>query len=91
MRSGISVRSQTWDVADGTLVVCLSDASTKNLLWRGTAKTTIDKKNLNKNVKRSRDTNIIEAMSEDTRKVDKKVRKSVEKMFKRYPAAKRAG
>jgi len=89
--SGISVRSQTWDVTDGTLVVCLSDASTKNLLWRGTARTTLDKKSRSSTRKRSGDTNIIEAMSEDTRKVDKKVRKSVEKMFRRYPAAKHAG
>ena len=88
--SGISVRSQTWDVADGTLVVCLSDASTRSLLWRGTAKTTLDKKNINKNYNRSRDTDIIEAMSEDAKKVNKRVRKSVEKMFRRYPAAKPA-
>src|SRR3954467_14363529 len=29
--SGISVRSQMWDVHSGTLVVCLSDASSKDL------------------------------------------------------------
>lgn len=80
MRSGISVRSQTWDVREGTLVVCLSDSSDKELLWRGTASTALDKKSRgNKSV--------LEAMQEEARKAEKKVRKSVEKMFKQYPAA----
>ena len=83
MRSGISVRSQTWEVEVGTLVVCLSDASDKQLLWRGTASTMLDKK--------SRNTNIMEAMAEDARKAEKRVRKSVTKMFKQYPAAKPNG
>jgi len=83
MRSGISVRSQTWDLEVGTLVVCLSDASDKQLLWRGTASTMLDKK--------SRNTNIMEAMAEDARKAEKRVRKSVAKMFKQYPAAKPNG
>ena len=80
MRSGISVRSQSWDVEVGTLVVCLSDAADKNLLWRGTASTMLDK--------RSHNRNIMEAMSEDARKMEKRVRKAVTKMFKKYPAAK---
>ena len=83
MRSGISVRSQTWDVEVGTLVVCLSDASDKQLLWRGSASTMFDK--------RSRNTNVMEAMAEDARKAEKRVRKSVTKMFKQYPAAKPNG
>jgi hypothetical protein len=78
--SGINIKSQMWDVEVGTLVVCLSDASTKNLLWRGTSKTTLDK--------RSSKGNPMEAMQEDARKVEKKIRKSVEKMFKQYPAVK---
>jgi Domain of unknown function (DUF4136) len=82
-KSGISVRSQTWDVEVGTLVVCLNDASNKNLLWRGTAKTTLDK--------RSSKGNPMEAMQEDARKVEKKIRKSVEKMFKQYPSVSSAG
>ena len=81
MRSGISVRSQSWDVEVGTLVVCLSDSSGKELLWRGTASTTLDK--------RSRgNRNPLEAMNEDARKAEKRVRKAVTKMFKRYPTAK---
>lgn len=81
--SGISVRSQMWDVEVGTLVVCLSDAANKNLLWRAKAKTWLDD--------RSHKRNIMEAMEEDARKVEKRVRKSVQKMFKQYPAAKSGG
>lgn len=80
MRSGISVRSQTWDVQDGTLVVCLTDGSDKELLWRGTASTTLDKKSRGNRT-------AIEVMQEEAQKAEKKVRKAVEKMFKQYPAA----
>ncbi|HWW74745.1 MAG TPA: DUF4136 domain-containing protein [Pyrinomonadaceae bacterium] len=80
MRSGISVRSQTWDVEVGTLVVFLTDASDKQLLWRGTASTMLDK--------RSNKGSIMDAMNEEARKAEKRVRKSVEKMFKQYPVAK---
>lgn len=81
MRSGISVRSQSWDVQVGTLVVCLSDASDKDLLWRGTASTTLDKKSRGNR-------SALEAMNEEARKAEKRVRKAVAKMFKQYPAAK---
>ena len=79
-RSGISVRGQTWDVEVGTLVVFLTDASDKQLLWRGTASTMLDQRSKNKSV--------MDAMSEDARKAEKRVRKSVEKMFRQYPVAK---
>ena len=75
--SGISVSSQMWDVQVGRLVVCFSETSSKNLLWRGVAKTTLDK--------RSTKRNVMDAMTEDAKKVEKKVRKSLEKMFKQYP------
>ena len=75
--SGISVSSQMWDVQIGRLVVCFFDTSGKNLLWRGVAKTTLDK--------RSTKRNVLEAVTEDAKKVEKKVRKSLEKMFKQYP------
>jgi hypothetical protein len=80
--SGISVRNQMWDVHTGTLVVCLSNATGKNLLWRGTAKTMLENKSKKKNV--------LEAMTEDARNAEKKIKKSVEKMFKQYPAGKSA-
>ena len=82
--SGISVRSQAWDVEEGMLVVCLSDASSKNLLWRGTARLALDKKRRSN----TEAPNIIEAVAEDARKVGKKVNKSVAKMFKQYPSSK---
>jgi hypothetical protein len=81
MRSGMSVRSQSWDVSTGTLVVCLSDTSGKELLWRGTASTALDKKSRGNR-------GALEAMQEEARKGEKTVRKSVEKMFKKYPAVK---
>jgi hypothetical protein len=79
-KSGMHVRSQMWDVEVGTLVVCVFDASGKKLLWRGTAKTMLDKRSQNRSV--------IEAMKEDARKVEKRVKSSVTKMFKQYPLAK---
>ena len=75
--SGISVGSQMWDVEVGMLLVCLSDTTGKNLLWRGRAKTMLDK--------RSSKQNVMEAMSADAKKMEKKIRKSLEKMFKQYP------
>jgi len=80
--SGISVKSQMWEIETGTLVVCLSDASGKNLLWRGTAKSRLNS--------RSKKQNPVEAMAEDARKVEGKVRRALEKMFKQYPAGQAA-
>ena len=80
--SGMNVRSQTWDVDVGTLAVCLSDASGKNLFWRATAKTMLEK--------RSSRQNAVDAMTEDARKAEKKIRKALEKMFRQYPLAKPA-
>ncbi len=82
-KSGISVRSQMWDVEVGTLVVCLSDDSTRNLLWRGTAKTMLDKRSSNESA--------MKALEEDAKKAEKKIRKAVEKMFKQYPSARAGG
>lgn len=81
--SGISIKSQMWDIETGTLVVCLFDASGKSLLWRGTARTKLDE--------RSKQRSPLDAMTEDARKVEKKVKKAVEKMFKQYPAGRAAG
>ncbi|HYJ48016.1 MAG TPA: DUF4136 domain-containing protein [Pyrinomonadaceae bacterium] len=81
--SGFSVKSQMWDVETGTLVVCLSDASDKNLLWRGTAKTMLEE--------RSKKQNALEALTEDARKGEKKIKRAVEKMFKQYPPGKSGG
>ena len=80
--TGMSVKSQMWDVQVGTLVVCFSDAN-KNLLWRGTAKTRLSDKSTKQNV--------MEAMTEDARKAEKKIKRAVAKMLRQYPLAKSAG
>ncbi|HEY0376843.1 MAG TPA: DUF4136 domain-containing protein [Pyrinomonadaceae bacterium] len=80
--SGISVTSQMWEVEMGTLVVCLSDASGKNLLWRGAAKSRLNS--------RSKKRNPLEAMTEDAKKTEGKVKRALEKMFKQYPAGQAA-
>lgn len=80
--TGMSVKSQMWDVEVGTLVVCFSDAS-KNLLWRGTAKTRLSE--------RSNKQDALEAMVEDAKKAEKKIKRAVVKMLKQYPLAKSAG
>ena len=82
-RTGFSVRSQMWDVQVGTLIVCIFDATGKNLLWRGTAKTVLEERSRNMDVK--------QAAAEDAAKVEKKIRKAVEKMFKKYPRARAGG
>jgi hypothetical protein len=81
--SGINVSSQMWDVEIGVLAVCFSDASGKNLLWRATSRTMLDKRSKNKQA--------MEALAEDARKVEKKIRKAVAKMFKQYPVANSSG
>jgi hypothetical protein len=81
--TGISVRNQMWDVEVGTLMVCLSDPSTSNPLWRGTAKATLDKRSSNESA--------MKAIAEDAKKADKKIKKAVEKMFKQYPPVRSAG
>jgi hypothetical protein len=79
---GFNVRSQSWDVEIGSLVVCLYDASGKNPLWRAAAKIMLDKRSKK---------NPMDAMAEDARKTEKKIRKALEKMFKQYPVAKTTG
>ena len=81
--SGVHINSQMWDVDIGTLAVCLSDTDNKNLLWRATSKTMLEKRSSKKNA--------MEAMTEDARRVEKKIKKAVAKMFKQYPLAKSVG
>jgi hypothetical protein len=75
--NGYAIRNQMWDVEVGTLVICLADSSGKNLLWTARAKTMLDKKSKNQSP--------VLAMQEDAKKVQKRIKKSVEKMFKQYP------
>ena len=70
--NGIVVGSQAWPVTKGTLVVDLTDTTTKNSLWRGTATHTLDHGPTGDRVK-------------DAKSVEKPIRKAVEKMFKQFP------
>ena len=74
INSGIVVGSSTWPVSKGTLVVDLGDATTKASVWRGTAVETLDQGPSGSAVK-------------DAKTVDKKIKKAVEKMFKKFPRA----
>ena len=70
--TGIAVGSQTWPVTKGTLVVDLLDAHTKNSVWRGTATDTLEHGPSGN-------------LAKDAKSVEKKINKSVVKMFKKFP------
>jgi hypothetical protein len=70
--TGIPSAAQSWPVSQGTLMVDISDTKTKSNLWRGTAIHTLDEGP-------SGD------MSKDAKRVEKVIRKAVDKMFKQYP------
>lgn len=66
--------SQQWPVTKGTLVVDMIDANTKNSVWRGQATDTLDYGPSGN-------------MQKDAKSVEKKIRKAVDKMFKKFPGA----
>ena len=70
--TGVVVSSQSWLVTKGTLVVDISDAKTKNNVWRGTATETLNNGPTGDKVR-------------DAKNVEKPIRKAVKKMFKQYP------
>ncbi len=70
--TGIATGPQSWPVSKGTLVVDLSDAKTKNGVWRGTATHTLEHGPTGNSVK-------------DAKSVEKPIRKAVQKMFKQFP------
>lgn len=70
--TGVAVGSQAWPITKGTLVVDISDAKTKNNLWRGTASDTLKHGPTGD-------------MAKDAKSVEKVIKKAVEKMFKKYP------
>jgi hypothetical protein len=67
-----AVASQSWPVTTGTLVVGLTDAQTKNSVWRGSASATLSNGPSGNPEK-------------DAKNVEKPIRKAVQKMFKQYP------
>ena len=72
--TGIASGSQSWPVSKGTLVVDLSDARTKNGVWRATATHTLEHGPTGNSVK-------------DAKSVEKPIRKAVQKMFKQFPGS----
>src|SRR5262249_50271695 len=70
--TGIAASSQAWTVTKGTLVVDISDARTKNGVWRGTASHTLENGPTGDRVR-------------DAKQVEKPINKAVQKMFKKFP------
>src|SRR5829696_5377211 len=70
--TGIAVGSQSWAVTQGTLVVEISDAKSKDGLWRGTATDTLKHGPTGDKIK-------------DAKSVEKPIKKAVVKMFKKFP------
>ena len=76
--TGVAVGSQSWLVTKGTLVVDILDTKTKNSLWRGTAKETLERGPTGDKAK-------------DAKTVEKPIRNAVKKMFKQFPHPSRKG
>lgn len=72
--TGIPASSQSWPVTKGTLVIDISDAKTKNGVWRGTASHTLENGPTGDRVR-------------DAKQVEKPISKAVQKMFKKFPPA----
>jgi hypothetical protein len=72
--TGIVSGSQQWPVTKGTIVVDMLDSNTKNSVWRGQATDTLEHGPTGN-------------MQKDAKSVEKKIKKAVEKMFKKFPNA----
>jgi len=59
-------------VTKGTLIINISDAKSKNAVWRGTATHTLEQGPTGDRIR-------------DAKTVEKPIRKAVEKMFKKFP------
>jgi len=70
--TGIPASSQAWPVTKGTLVIDMSDARTKNGVWRGTASHTLENGPTGDHIR-------------DAKQVEKPINKAVQKMFKNFP------
>lgn len=70
--TGIPSSSQAWTVTKGTLVIDISDARTKNGVWRGIASHTLEDGPTGNPV-------------QDAKQVEKPINKAVQKMFKKFP------
>lgn len=70
--TGIPSSSQAWAVTQGTLMIDISDARTKNGVWRGVASHTLENGPTGNNAR-------------DAKTVEKPINKAVQKMFKKFP------
>ena len=73
--TGIPSSGQAWPVTKGTLLIEMSDARTKNGVWRGTATHTLENGPSGDRVR-------------DAKTVEKPINKAVQKMFKQFPPKK---
>ena len=72
--TGVAGPSGQWPVTKGTIVVDMIDANTKNSVWRGQASDTLDHGPTGN-------------IQKDAKSVEKKIKKAVDKMFKKFPVA----
>lgn len=72
VQTGIATRGQAYDVRKGTVLVDMLETSTKNIIWRGSAQETLTQSPTGD-------------MAKDAQKVEKLVKRAVEKMFRKYP------
>jgi uncharacterized protein DUF4136 len=72
--TGIAAAPQTWSVTKGTLVIDISDAKSKNGVWRATASHTLEQGPTGDR-------------THDAKTVEKPINKAVKKMFKKFPTA----
>jgi len=70
--TGIPASSQAWAVTKGTLMIDMTDARTKNGVWRGVASHTLENGPSGNSVR-------------DAKAVEKPINKAVQKMFKKFP------
>jgi hypothetical protein len=70
--TGIPASAQAWPVTKGTLMIDISDARTKNGVWRGTATKTLEQGPTGDRVR-------------DAKAVEKPINQAVQKMFKKFP------
>jgi hypothetical protein len=73
--TGMAAATQRWPITKGALIVGITDALTKNSIWRATATHTLE-------------TGPSGNAVQDAKIVEKPIRKAVGKMFKQFPHAK---
>ena len=70
--TGIPASSQAWPVTKGTLLINISDAKTKDEVWRATATHTLENGPTGDRIR-------------DAKSVQKPIQKAIQKMFKNFP------